>query len=275
MKIYIDILIITNTIVTLICLEACAKLTHTKIQSKRLFIASSTGGLTSLLMIIPAGRYIFALIITIIKFISYPLITAIAFRNKSIRSLFKKTVVFFVANVIYSVIVLIIWDISDTKIIFLRNYTIYYNISLLKLTIAVILTYLLLTVFEAVKSTAFHKQELTAVYSCGGYTVKLPAIADTGNRLHDCFTGSPVVIFFCDDMYYYFGLDNEITAGSEKFRLISYDTISSGGLIAVTYAGELKIYSENSCYSDLNCCIGITRSRGKKPRAILDPEILQ
>lgn len=274
MKIYLDVALITNTVVTLLCLEMTARIVHRTIINKRAFIASSIGGLTCVLIVFQANSYPVAVIITVIKLLSFPLITAIAFKSKSIADLIRNTAIFFVANLVYMGIVLIIWELSDTKIIYIRNYTIYFNVSLLKITIAVIITYFLLTLIDILRNLSSRCDKFSATYSCGNYRLSIPAIADTGNKLCDCFTSTPVVIFYCDDLYFHFDLDSPEALAVGKFRLIPFDTINGGGLIPVTYGGKVEISDEKTKYTDLRCCVGITRSNGSKSRAIFNPQII-
>lgn len=274
MKIYLDVALITNTAVTLLCLEMTAKIIHRTIANKRAFIASSVGGLTSLMIVLTADSYPVAVLITVLKLLSFPLIAAIAFKFKSITNLVRNTAVFFAANLLYVGIVLLLWELSDTKIIFIRNYTIYFNVSIFKLTVSVIITYILLTAVEMVRKISNTADKYSATYTCGNYHLSIPAIADTGNRLCDRFSSTPVVIFYCDDLYFHFDLDSPEVLSSGKFRLLPFDTISGSGLIPVTYGGKVEIYDESSRFTDLRCCVGITRSNGKGARAIFNPEII-
>jgi stage II sporulation protein GA (sporulation sigma-E factor processing peptidase) len=275
MKIYLDVAIITNAVVTLICLEATAALCHKKLGNKRSFIAAGFGGLTSLLIVFNAISYTAALTITIIKLISFPLIVLTAFGYKRLTELIKATLIFTAAKILYAGIVLILWEMSDTRIIYIRNYTIYFNISILKLTVSVILTYSLLTVIEIIKKASVSASDFAATYSCGNYQLTVPAVADTGNKLRDCFSNEPVVIFFCDELYYHYNLDSPDSLGPGKFRLIPFDTINGNGLLAVTYSGKIEITADDKRYTDIRCCIGIKRSGGSRSRAIFNPEIIR
>lgn len=275
MKIYIDVAVITNTVITLICIESAARLTNTKVTNKRVFIASFIGGLTSLLIAVPANKYYVAIIITMIKIISFPLISVIAFKFKGFAKLIRNTLLIFAAELIYTAIVLVIWEISNTKLIYVRNYTIYFNISVLQITAAVIATYAVLTVLEIIKKAAKSSANYKAIYTCGNYRICVPAVADTGNKLCDSFTRTPVVIFYSDDLYYHFDLDSQYIPKGERFRLLPFETINGGGIIPVTFSGELTIYDDKYTYTDIRCCIGIKRSSEEKSRAIFNPQIIE
>ncbi len=275
MKIYLDVALITNTVVTMICLEATAAICHKKLGSKRAFIAGSIGGITSLLIVFNTNSYSAALIVTIIKALSFPLIILIAFGYKRLSEVIKTTLIFLATKILYVGIVLILWELSDTKIIYIRNYTIYFNISLLKLTISVILTYAALTVIEIIKKASASASSFIATYSCGNYQLAVPAVADTGNKLCDCFSNEPVIIFYCDELFYHFGLDSSESLGPGKFRLIPYETINGSGLLPVTFNGKVEITADDKRHTDIRCCIGIKKSNGSKSRAIFNPEIIR
>lgn len=275
MKIYLDVAMITNTVITLVCIEATAKICHKKLGNKRGFMAAGIGGLTSLLIVFNAATYTSALIITMIKFISFPTIALTAFGYKRLSELIKFTSIFAAAKLLYAGIVLIFWELSDTKIIFMRNYTIYFNISIFKLTISVVLTYAALTVIEIIRKASASASVFVATYSCGNYQLSVPAVADTGNKLCDCFSNEPVVIFYCDELYYHFGLDSIDSLSPGRFRLIPYETINGGGLLPVTYSGKIEIYSDDKIHTDLRCCVGVKKSNGSRSRAIFNPEIIR
>ncbi len=275
MKIYLDVALITSTVITLICLEVTARIVHRTLSSKRAFIAGSIGGLSSLIIVIPSYSYTIAVLITVIKILSFPLITAAAFGVKSFRDLIRNTAIFTGANLVYTGIVLILWELSGTKVVYLHNYTIYFNISILQIAIAVIITYALLTAIEIVRKISDNTDKYIATYVCGNYQLSVPAVADTGNKLCDSFTRAPVVIFYCDDLYFHYGLDTPQALGAGKFRLLPFDTINGSGILPVTYNGKVEIGSDNVKYTDLRCCIGITRSNGSRSRAIFNPVILE
>ena len=62
MKIYIDILLVTNAIMTLIMLEAAGRICHKVISPLRLLTACSVGGLSSLVMAIDSRGYFTAVL---------------------------------------------------------------------------------------------------------------------------------------------------------------------------------------------------------------------
>ena len=82
MKIYIDILLVTNAIMTLIMLEAAGRICHKVISPLRLLTACSVGGFSSLVMAIDSRGYFTAVLIVVIKLVSAVFTVLIAFGCK-------------------------------------------------------------------------------------------------------------------------------------------------------------------------------------------------
>ena len=70
--------------------------------------------------------------------------------------------------------------------------------------------YGLLCLYENITRRCFNRAaKYEAIYENGGFIVKVPAICDSGNRLCDSFTGTPVVVFCCDRLFYHYDLDRD------------------------------------------------------------------
>ena len=82
MKIYIDILLVTNAIMTLIMLEAAGRICHKVISPLRLLTACSVGGLSSLVMAIDSRGYFTAVLIVVIKLVTASYIPLTAHLNQ-------------------------------------------------------------------------------------------------------------------------------------------------------------------------------------------------
>lgn len=275
MKIYLDILLITNGIMTMIYLEALEKITHRKAQSLRFFAACCLGGLSSLLIAAGGTTYFSAVMITLAKAASIILILLTAFSYKSFWEFLRYTVLYLVICAVFLGVTLVIWQISDSKIIYMRNYTIYFDISVFKLVIASIAGYGLISLYEIICRKSFDKDvKYEAVFTLGNYEVKIPAISDSGNRLCDTFSGMPVVVFYCNEMYYHFNLDHSGYENMSGFRLIPYNTINGDGLIHVTAKGEVRIIDDNENEKLLKCYVGIVPSEKNESKAVFHPSLL-
>ena len=276
MKIYADVLIVTSCITEFIYLQTASALMHRKLSRGRAFAACLFGGSLSLLIIADGGTFVGALLITAAKALGLIITLLIGIRVNGFGDLIKCLIVFLLVRAAFTGLVVIYWELSDTKRIFVRNYTTYFDISLLKLACAMITMYFMLTAAEKIKLRAVRKNaRYTAIYRCGDYEVSLPALADTGNKLCDCFTGLPIVIFCCDDMYRYYSLEDTVTCSRAGFRLIPYSTINGSGLISVTSKGNVTITDDHGRRYAVRCCVGIRPSGKADNKAIFDPVLLE
>ncbi|MBQ8965267.1 sigma-E processing peptidase SpoIIGA [Ruminococcus sp.] len=276
MKIYLDVLIVTNCIVELIYLQTTALLTHRRLTSGRLCSACLTGGLLSLLICADGGTFVGALIITIAKLIGIIMTLFIGIKPESPGSFFKTLIVYAAVRIAFAGMMIMYWELSDSKRIYVRNYTTYFDISLLRLSGAVITAYLLLSIYSfIIKRLRDRRTKYEAVFSCGDYEVRLPAVADTGNKLCDSFTGLPVVIFCCNEMHRHYALYDAEAGARYGFRLTPYSTINGSGLIAVTSKGSVTITDDKGNVRKLRCCAGVKECEGQPSIAIFDPDVLE
>lgn len=276
MKIYADVLIVTNCIVTMIYLETTAMLTRRRLRGGRLWAGCLFGGMMSLLICLDGGSFGAALGITLAKAAGVVVTLLIAMRFEGAGDFLRCLVVNLAVRATFTGLVLIYWELSDTKRIFVRNYTTYFDISLLRLTAAVITAYGLLWGYEIIlRRLRRHEARYEAVFRSGDYEVRLPAVADTGNRLCDSFTGLPVVVFCCNDMYFHYELDGPERGARRGFRLTPYSTIDGAGLLAVTSKGRVTIRDDRGNEREVRCCVGVRPSEEKHSRAIFDPMLLE
>lgn len=275
LKIYLDVLLITNGIMTMVYIEALEKITHRKASALRFFAACCIGGIASLLIAVSGTTYFSAIVITLAKAVSIILILLTVFDYKNFWEFMRYLILYIVVCAVFLGITLVIWQISDSKIIYMHNYTIYFDISVFKLVVAVILAYILISLYEIICRKSFDKAiKYKAVYTLGNYEVKLPAVCDSGNRLCDTFSGVPVVVFYCSELYYHFDLDYSGYENMSGFRLIPYKTISGQSLIHVTTKGNVKIIDDENNEKQVKCCIGIVPSENSESKAIFNPSLL-
>ncbi|MGN1133137.1 MAG: sigma-E processing peptidase SpoIIGA [Oscillospiraceae bacterium] len=275
LKIYIDTLIITNAVIALIYIQCISKITHTTITRSRLLFSSVLGGISSLILLININGFLISSLITIFKIFIIAVITFVSFNYKKIKDALKYIFLYFFMDVIFSGICFMIWQSTGSKIIYVRNFTVYVNISLIQMIAAAILIYIIISVYEWLTRTKLSKAEsYKVIYSIGNYSIEMKAIADSGNKLCDSFTGMPIVIFSSDELYNHYNLDNDNYYIQSGFRLTPYSTINGSGLIAVTSKGNVTIIDSKNNRKNVKCCIGITKSNSTKAKAIFNPSLL-
>ena len=67
MKIYLDILFLTNLILTIGFLSCCARLCHIKLPPKKLMLGGVIGGFGSMILLIDTDGFAVAVLVTLLK----------------------------------------------------------------------------------------------------------------------------------------------------------------------------------------------------------------
>ncbi len=275
MKIYIDVLVITNAAVTLMFIMGLGKITHSPLRKLRTAVSCIFGGLSSLLVIAQPNGFFQSLIVTIVKTVCILITILIAFRWRGFMNLIKYFGLYIAMNILFAGCCFLLWEITGSRIIYIKNYTVYFDISLTSIAIATILAYIAISAYDAITARCFGKTKAyKAKYTVGDYEITLPAIADTGNTLCDSFSGIPVVVFYCDELYSHFNLDHENYYTVNGFRLIPYSTINGSSLMSVTSRGKVEILSEDNFAKEVRCYVGVVKSADNKSRAIFNPNLL-
>lgn len=274
MKIYIDVLIITNIILNALFIKCISRLTHSKISGKRAGAASVFGGAGALIaLLIPESR-IEALLLTAARLIISLITVRLAFKIKKAEELLKYFFMYIAANFMFAGLCIILWKNGSSGIIYINALTVYIDIPLPWLLGAAVVTYLLLGIYEYLQRKSFSpSKRYRIIIKIENLEYCLPAVADTGNTLTDIFSGLPVVIICCNELYYHFSLDCEEIALGAGFHLIPYSTIHGDGTLNVTRNAAVRLIDSDRQEKELECCIAITKSTGQGERAIFNPSL--
>lgn len=274
MKIYIDVLMLTNAIIAMVLVRCTARLTHERLRLRREIEAGAAGALFSLLAALKSTDFFTALLITLGKGAAMLAITAVAFRPKSARSLLRRAALYLMFELVFGGACLMIVGLTGRRVLCIRNYVVYFDISLLQLAVCCGGVYLIAVTADTLRKRRSETiGRYRAVFRMGNFVKELPAFSDTGNLLRDSFTGAPVMIFRSDELYRRFDLDRPEHLYFYGFHPVPYDTINGCGLISVTSRANISIKTENGL-EPVECCAGILPSAGKKDHAIFDPIIL-
>ncbi len=274
MKIYVDVLVLTNAVITLIYLRCIASVCRERLRARNEAAAAVIGGLGSLLAIPQSSSFAGALALTLAKAGVILAVTFTAFGRRSIYAILRRAALYLLCEVLMGGVCFALVTLTRRRILTVRNYVVYFDVSLWQLGVSCAAVYLIITVAGAVKlkygtSAAGYR----VGYTLGGYSRDFPAVADTGNRLTDSFTGEPVVVFRSDDLYRRFSLDRPELMSAYGFRLLPYETIGGEGVIYVTSRGSVTVTCDGSARRAA-CCAGILPGKGKE-YAVFNPEILR
>ncbi len=273
MKIYLDILLITNAIVTLIYLHCIGRIIHKKISVKRELICCTVGGTGALIAIPESENFFEALLITAAKLGVITLIVIIGFSPDSLSEYIKDIFLYILMEVVLGGCCFLLINITHRKILYMKNYVVYFDVSLLEIAVGCAMAYIAVSIYERVQRRKTDSGvKYRASYSLGKYEISMPAICDSGNCLCDTFTGESVVIFCCDELYEHFNLDRPEQMAFYGFRAVPYKTINGMGIINVTSKGSVTITGKDR-QKTVRCCVGILPS-DNGAKAIFNPILL-
>ncbi|NLZ45338.1 MAG: hypothetical protein GX896_01460 [Clostridiales bacterium] len=272
--IYLDVLIITNLIISLTLLSLTAKATYSSVKNHRLIIAGFFGSLSSILILFNKESLLISLAITIAKLVITYFEIAICFKTFKFKKVFKLILIYLLFNFIFIGILIVIWNLSKGKLVYVKNYSVYFNISIGWLIVISIATYLVISIFELIKNRSFSKEDSYKIKAIiNGRSFESKAIADTGNKLVDMYYGKPVVVFYNKEISDYLKIGDEMAVVKNKLHILPYTTIKGQGIIYVTKPQEIEI-SGLKDKKTAEVCIGILSSENEYPRVIFNPKIL-
>lgn len=274
MKIYLDILMISNILLTLIFIRIMSLTVHSRLRRKNKLKCLVPAALSSLLMIVRPENYVESLAVTLAKIIAVTLIVKLAFGLSFEKRLITYTAAYIGINIAFGGICMFIWEFFGAEFIIIGNLTVYFNVPIWLLILCTAAAYAAITLYEKLMfSENTRTESYRALFVYGDYSAELPAISDTGNKLTDAFSGEPVVVFCSDKLYYHFDLDDPSKLPYSGFHLIPCSTVSGMSILPVTLNGKVTILQSSGQRKELRCAAGITKSTGKE-RAIFDPRLL-
>ena len=257
-EIYIDVLVCTNIFINYFILLAISRLYSFNLNRLRLIIGAILGGMFSLLILLPEINFYLNLII---KFLISLIIVLISFKIYSVYNLIKLVASFYVVNFVFAGAVIFIWYFLDSKNVFVRNNTVYFDISPLFFIISTLITYLVirfLSFLTGQKDT--EKSFCNLKIEQNNKTINLKAKIDTGNNLKDPFSNKPVIVaeykfikniiptelikFFLKGETN-FGYSDVTKIKNLKFRTIPFNTVLGSGVMPAFMPDKVKIIKKD------------------------------
>jgi stage II sporulation protein GA (sporulation sigma-E factor processing peptidase) len=260
--IYVDLLVIINLYITFFLLKGTAVFLHRAVTNRRLLLGSLLGGLSSLIVILPA---IPVPVNSLLRLASGFVIVLLAFGFKSRGEFLKTSLIFVIINVVFAGFTLMLWFFAAPLGMQWTGGIVYFDISFAMLIFTTAAAYgviRLLRYILDVKHAA--DREYTVTITMSGDSVTLAAIADSGNMLTDYFTGLPVIVVS--------GSAGLNTSGLLP-RLLPYNTIDSAGLISVYKAEKIIIKTAERPDKPVKALIGIS-DKNATDVAVFNPRLL-
>lgn len=263
MKIYIDILIVTNYIISYFLLMATAKICGKKIITKRIIVSSLIGAMGSLSIFLTINN---SIVIVILVF----LMVLTMFEIHSFIQFLKYLSIFFIVNFMFAGFIFAITIFLNPKNILFYNGIVYFDISTIGLIICISLSYLIITLFNSILSGMQAKvEDYNIIIEAFEKKVERKGIIDTGNSLKDPFSGRPVIV--CDLKCLQSilplhivelvnkGIDAEFETMPSGIRYIPFHTANGSSMMCCFEPTKLILQKEDKKYIVEHVYIGITK----------------
>lgn len=227
MKVYLDLLFITNFIFDFIILFTTSIVLKRNIRIIRLLLGSVVGSFTLIILFVPMNSvhlFLYKIVISI-----FLCLITFGFKNAK----------YFITNLYYIYLISIILG----GILYLFNNQFKYNI-ILGIVISILSLIIFIKNIKRLKTNYNKYIDITIYFE--NYKLPLNAFLDTGNKLIDPYSFKPIIL-----------INKNIIKTYDKYILVPYKTCGSSGLLKCIKAK--KIYINGIGYRK-NFLIGLTDS---------------
>ncbi len=247
MTIYIDVLLAVNLYINYFLIRGTALILRREISFRRCLIASATGAVFSLLLVVPQIPIFVSILIKIICCIVTVLT---AFDAHNTADFMFALLCFTTVSFTYAGLMLALWAFAAPFGMLYRNGVVYFDVPLIVVASITILGYMIVRTVKYLRD----KRNLSAIsanieITVGDKTIQLIGIADTGNCACDPFSGKSVVICSAEGIIDIIpeNIKNYLNgniADVESIRLVPCTTIAGHTLVPV-FKADLKINGKN------------------------------
>ena len=250
MTIYADVLIAINFMIDLLILRLCALLTGISQRTGRRYLAAMLGAVSSLLIFMPVNSFWFDLLSRGV--VSGVVIGAAYGRQKP--SVFGKLLlIFYGVSFLVAGFVIGLWMVLPPGLVAFGNGVIYLNLKPMLLVGSVVAAYGFVSLFNRIFYWRRGGGELyTITVWRGGKRISFPALADTGNRLAEPFSGLPMVVtwlgaaepLLTPDEIRYIREGRLDGAMPSTLRVAAYSTVSGAGMLKAFRPDRMAVQTE-------------------------------
>ncbi len=190
--IYIDVLLALNLWIDFVLLLATARLLRLPRKRWRMVLGALVGAASACLVFLPSLP---APLSVGIKLAAAGVILLVAFPWRGVRPYIKAVVVFFVISTLFAGLAAALYFFAAPPGFYVVNGVVYYDVSPLMLVLLTVISYGVLCLFDRfTRKKAPLGGEFRLLVTCGGATVALRVLYDSGNSLVEPFSGSPVAV---------------------------------------------------------------------------------
>ena len=192
MKIYGDVLAAVNFTVTLLILHLCGRILGIRPGRTAKYISAALGAAAAFIIFVPIhsviGQILYRLAVSV-------LLVGVAFPSLSHGRLLRAIGVFYIVSIVFAGITVLLISVDPDIGFYTANGVVYYNISPLLLLGCVMASYIAVTLYDRFTALRLPKRDLYRIdIERRGSDISLLALADSGNRLVEPFSGLPVLV---------------------------------------------------------------------------------
>lgn len=190
MTVYVDVLLLINTLVNYFMLLGVKLITGAQAKRYRLLLGASVGGVSALLVFLNLG-----FLVTLLKILTAALMILISFPFVSAKAYIKKCVWLFIISAVFSGICFAAYLLFDTDLMIYSNGTVYFDIDITFLTVCTVISYAVISlILRLTDKKKPSKQYYPITLISGDEKITLRGFMDTGNNLKEPFSFAPVIV---------------------------------------------------------------------------------
>lgn len=218
--VYVDILVILNTLVNYFILLAIRKITRSYTKRWRIALGAFVGGISSLLLFL---EYL-NVVMTVLKVLSGVLMVVVTFGIKPLKQFVKRLFFLFAITFLFGGVTYAIYIFFDKDIMLYSNGIIYFDVDMTFLVVCSVISYCVITIItKYTDKKASKNKEYYVTIENNGKSVSCIALMDTGNNLREPFSNYPVIM--ADKSVF-----NQLYT-DDTIRLIPISTVNGESLI--------------------------------------------
>lgn len=270
--VYADVLVFVNSIIDYFLLLITAHFNKVLYKNSRLIFGAIFGGFSSLYIFVSVKSVI---IDFFIKSTFCVLMILISFGIINIKFFLRNVVALMSATFVYAGVILAIWQVFKSPKIFIKNSTVYYDVSITFLIISTVLIYLTISIASALlKRNAIAAEKTEIVLKLKNFDLNLTAIYDTGNSLCDLLGNKEVVL--TDEKNFRKLTENfDESELQKRFRVMPCKTVNGNSVLKGIRCDSMLIVKNNREYVFKNPILYLSNTPfDDEFNAILNSEIL-
>ena len=228
--VYVDVLLVVNFFMTLLLLLLTAALTKQPRRPGRLCIAAMLGAAYSLILLAPKLP---AWVVVLSKIAVALILVLAAFGFGSVKKYLRCLLCFLAANFVLLGFIVGVWLLFRPRRIVVKNSAVYFDLPARTLLLLALAAYVLaLLILRLYEKHAGRRALLELTVDTGVRQVRCFALADSGNRLREPFSGAPVIV-----------ARRSLFPDTETPRVIPYQTVGGEGMLTAFRPHRVTVHS--------------------------------